>query len=79
MGRFLGWILLMKGSVGAQELGGRLSFEEAKSRSSLIRNVHYEVFLDLTDPGEEFLSRTKVTFEALNANEGTFIDFAAKR
>ncbi len=76
---FLGWILLMKGSVGAQELGGRLSFEEAKSRSSLIRNVRYEVFLDLTDPGEEFLSRTKVTFEALNANEGTFIDFAAKK
>lgn len=75
---FLVWILVMKGSVSAQDSGGRLSFEEAKSRSSLIRNVRYEVFLDLTDPGEEFISRTRVTFEFLSANEETFIDFAAK-
>lgn len=76
---FLGGVLLVNGNLVAQEPGGRLGFEEAKARSSMIRNVRYEVLLDITDPGESFLSTTRVTFESLKPNGETFIDFAAKK
>ena len=57
-----------------------LTRDEAAARAALIRNVAYEIDLDLTGTEEEtFTSTVRITFDTLDPSAETFLDLAARR
>ena len=57
-----------------------LTRDEAAARAALIRNVAYEIDLDLTRTEEEtFTSTVRITFDTLDPSAETFLDLAARR
>ncbi|HET9410486.1 MAG TPA: aminopeptidase N, partial [Candidatus Dormibacteraeota bacterium] len=49
--------------------------EEARRRSALLSDLHYEVRLDLTTGAEMFGSSTEVTFRCAEPGASTFVEF----
>ena len=57
-----------------------LTRDEAAARAALIRNVAYEIDLDLTGTEDEtFTSTVRITFDTLDPSAETFLDLAARR
>mgnify|MGYP002654724979 FL=1 len=50
---------------------------EAADRSALIHSHSYEVLLDLTQPGDTFISTTTATFDCRTPGESSWIDLIA--
>ncbi len=50
---------------------------EAADRSALLHSHSYEVLLDLTQPGDTFLSTTTATFDCRTPGESSWIDLIA--
>ena len=55
-----------------------LSRAEAFDRSGLVDDVAYEVYLDLRDQGQTFLSDTRIRFTCRRPGESTFVDLDAR-
>ncbi|MFE3762108.1 aminopeptidase N [Streptomyces sp. NPDC059104] len=56
-----------------------LSYQEARSRSRLLKVGEYRAELDLRGPGETFLSRTRIAFSCRRPGAGSFVECAAVR
>ena len=57
-----------------------LTRDEAAARAALIRNVAYEIDLDLTGTEDDtFTSTVRITFDANDPSAETFLDLAARR
>ena len=59
--------------------GINISREEALERSAHLTVESYEVFLDVTSPGDTFISRSTIKFSCNKIGYDTFIDSVAKR
>ncbi len=58
--------------------GGNLTRAEARLRSELIRDVSYDVHLDLTADEETFPTRTVIRFATTGATDATFLDLTVR-
>ncbi|MBW3562070.1 MAG: aminopeptidase N [Actinobacteria bacterium] len=63
-------------------MSGNLTREEARRRAGLLDVDRYDVHLDLTDipgrEGEDFRSRTTITFRCREPGAATFVDLSAR-
>ena len=50
---------------------------EAADRSALLHSHSYEALLDLTQPGDTFISTTTATFDCRTPGESSWIDLIA--
>src|SRR5262245_10361614 len=59
--------------------GQNLTRDEAAARGSLVHIKSYEVDLDVSQPGDTFLSDTTLQFTASERGAATFVDLIAAR